>query len=94
MVEGGVGDEAVVGLEDEGVLVGVVVAAVGVGAEGGGEGGHEGGAGGEGDGACCVEGLGDEGDGFFGEEEGVRVLWERGVSGAVGCGGCGAHEEG
>ena len=40
MVEGGVGEEAVVGLEDHGVLEGEVGAAGGWGGELGGQGGH------------------------------------------------------
>jgi len=59
LVEGGVGDEAAVGLLDDGVLALEVGAAVGGVFEGGGEGGHEGGAGGEDDVAGGVEDVGD-----------------------------------
>lgn len=77
LVEGRVGDQAVVRLHDEGIFVGIVIAAVGVAAELGGERVHEGGAGGEGDGTCCVESVGDEGDGLLRQEKGVGVLRDR-----------------
>lgn len=80
LVEGRVGDQAVVRLHDEGIFVGIVIAAVGVAAELGGERAHEGGAGGEGDGTCCVESVGDEGDGLFRKEKGVGVLGTGSVS--------------
>lgn len=59
LVERGVGDEAAVGLLDDGVLALEVGAAVGGVFEGGGEGGHEGGAGGDDDVAGGVEYVGD-----------------------------------
>ena len=80
LVEGRVGDQAVVRLHDEGIFVGIVIAAVGVAAELGGERAHEGGAGGEGDGTCCVESVGDEGDGLLRQEKGVGVLRTGSVS--------------
>ena len=61
-----VGKEAGVGLADLGVLVVVVFLAGGGGAEGEGEGGHEGRAGGEEDGAGCVQDGGDVGAGAAG----------------------------
>lgn len=80
MIDGRVGDEAVVGLHDKGVFVGIIIATVGVAAELGRERAHEGRAGGKRDGTCCVEGLGDEGDGLFSDEEGVGILGTKGVS--------------
>ena len=59
LVEGGVGDKAVVSLLDDGVLAAVVVAAVSVLFEVSGEGVHEGGACGNDDVAGGVEDFGD-----------------------------------
>ena len=81
MVEGLVSYETVVGLHDEGVVLVVVGTAVVLVSEGGCEGGHEGRADGEGDVAGCIEGAGDQGDGFFGEKEGVGILMGRGLVG-------------
>lgn len=73
-VEERVGEQAVVGLEDERVLGAVVGPAGAVVFDLGGERGHERGAGGEDDVAGGVEGGGDGGEGFGGCEEGVGVL--------------------
>lgn len=59
LVEGRVGDEAAVGLLDNGVLALEVGAAVGGVFKGSGEGGHEGGAGRKNDVAGGVEDMGD-----------------------------------
>ena len=74
LVEGGIGDQAVVGLLDGGVLSSVVGTAVAVGFEVARKGFHEGGAGGEDDVAGGVEEFGDGVVGFGGGEEGHGCL--------------------
>ena len=74
MVEYVVGDEAGVGLTDDGVLALVVLGTGGGGAEGKGKRGNEGGAAGVDDGAGGVEDMGYGEEGTRGGEEGHGVL--------------------
>lgn len=75
LVEGRVGNKAVVGLLDDRVLEAVIGAAIGVVFQRAGEGVHEGGAGGDDDVAGGIKDFGDGGVGFGCGEEGHGCLY-------------------